>query len=73
MAAEKIVGLAQAIPESSYDWRPAEGVRDADGGATAFPFGSLDALVAYWGAWYAFFPQTSVWGPAGKPGVSEPS
>ena len=26
-AAEKIVGLAQAIPESSYDWRPAEGVR----------------------------------------------
>ena len=26
-AAEKIVSLAQAIPESSYDWRPAEGVR----------------------------------------------
>jgi hypothetical protein len=25
-AAEKIVGLAQAIPESSYDWRPGEGV-----------------------------------------------
>ncbi len=26
-AAEKVVGLAQAIPESSYDWRPGEGVR----------------------------------------------
>jgi len=26
-AAEKIVSLAQAIPESSYDWRPGEGVR----------------------------------------------
>jgi len=26
-AAEKIVDLAHAIPESSYDWRPAEGVR----------------------------------------------
>ena len=26
-AAEKIVSLAQAIPESSYDWSPGEGVR----------------------------------------------
>ena len=26
-AREKIVGLAEAIPEESYDWRPGEGVR----------------------------------------------
>ena len=26
-AREKIVGLAEAIPEGSYDWRPGEGVR----------------------------------------------
>lgn len=32
-----------------------------------------DVFVAYWGAWYAFFPHTRVWGPAGKPGRSEPS
>lgn len=26
-AKQKIIGLAQAIPESKYDWRPGEGVR----------------------------------------------
>jgi hypothetical protein len=28
-----------------------------------------NALVAYWWAWNAFFPETTVWGP-GKPGSS---
>ena len=38
-------------------------------GARLDPAG--DAMVAYWGAWQAFFPHTDVWGPPGKPGVSE--
>jgi len=28
---EKVIGLAEAIPEDHYDWSPAEGVRDVKG------------------------------------------